>query len=112
MIWKTHPDMDISGIYNFQSYYPRAFVGIFEQHIRKFGLHCAYFSKDHARRLPDLKEHISPWHLVLKDTFIIQTSKMEWQSAVDYFKNHPSGKLKGLLSFQNTSFLVVLKNET
>ena len=107
-MWETDPHLDISVIASFQSYYQRLFTAeIKQRQVKRFTFNAYPFCKELARLLPDLKEHVSPWHLIIGDVYIIPCNCTNYSEIESLFRNYLGTKLKGAIIFKNTAFLVV-----
>jgi len=106
---------DVSSIYSFTIYYPHKFnretltFERFKKRVQKFHFWVWPFCKGWYNLLPDLKKHISPWHLITDDVYILQNNCTEYEELIHDFTPYLGKHLKGMLIFQDTSFLVILK---
>jgi hypothetical protein len=108
---------DVSSIYSFSIHYPHKFdrtkwidlSGELKERIQKFHFWVWPFCKGWYDLLPDLKDHISPWHIVMGDVYILQNNCTKYEELIHDFAPYLGKHLKGMLIFQDTSFLVILK---
>jgi hypothetical protein len=107
---------DVSSIHSFSIHYPCKFdrekwfmTEWIKERIQKFNFWVWPFCKGWYDLLPELKDHISPWHIVMGDVYILQCNCTKYDEIVHDFTPYLREHLKGMLIFQDTSFLVILK---